>query len=78
MSWTAKRYQRNWHHIPPQNPAAIPPIKKRVNKIDHAAYHQLFQNAGSFEQCVEILRWWWTINGKFIDVERNREGLKVA
>jgi hypothetical protein len=32
----------------------------RVNKLDHAAYHQLFQNAGTFEQCVQILwRDWW-------------------
>ena len=67
MSWHAKRYQTNEHHIPPKHPTVNPPIKKRVSKIDHAAYHQLFQNAGSFEQCVSILRWWWTINGKFVE-----------
>jgi hypothetical protein len=63
MSWSAKRHnRRNWnlHHIPPQHPAATTPIKIRVGKNEHQAYHTLFQNAGSYEQCCEILyRDWW-------------------
>lgn len=50
----------NWHHVPPKHPASITPIKLRVRKKDHEAYHQLFSNAGSLEQCIEILkRDWW-------------------
>ena len=69
MSWQAKRFNKtNVHHIPPRHPAIMAPLKKRVSKLDHAAYHQLFQNAGSLNQCVEILRkYWWTINGQFIE-----------
>jgi hypothetical protein len=38
-------------------------MKIRVRKIDHRAYHQIFQNAGSLEQCIEILkRDWWPQN----------------
>ena len=65
MSWHARRFNgkpvMNVHHVPPQNPATKTPFKVRVNKLDHMAYHQLFANAGTFEQCVEILwRDWWT------------------
>ena len=67
MSWNARRYQKmNWHHIPPKNPSDAVPVRKRVSKLDHSAYHQLFQNAGSFEQCVSILKWWWSVENKFI------------
>ena len=61
MSWKAKRFRRtNIHHIPPQHPASNIPFKVRVNKLDHAAYHQLFANAATFEDCVAILyRDWW-------------------
>lgn len=61
MSWHARRFKsRNEHHIPPRHPAQTIPVKIRVNKIDHAAYHQLFANAASFEDCVAILyRDWW-------------------
>jgi hypothetical protein len=60
MSWHAKHFRRNWHHVPPQHPATVTPMKIRVNKKDHAAYHQIFQNAASLEQCIEILkRDWW-------------------
>jgi hypothetical protein len=61
MSWTAKRYKvKDYHHVPPRHPATATPFKMRVRKVDHAAYHQLFANAASFEQCVEILwRDWW-------------------
>lgn len=62
MSLNAKRYRRkwNWHHVPPRHPAAATPLKIRVDKKDHEAYNRLFGNAGSLEQCVEILRrdWW--------------------
>jgi hypothetical protein len=62
MSWNAKRYKYNWHHVPPRNPARTTPVKIRVRKIDHMAYHQLFANAASLEQCIEILkRDWWFI-----------------
>lgn len=63
MSWQAKRFRKqstNLHHIPPRHPAKATPFKIRISKRDHAAYHQLFQNAASFEQCVAILyRNWW-------------------
>ena len=73
MSFQAKRFRKmSDHHIPPRNPATHTPVKKRVKDVDHKAYHQLFSNAGSFDQCVEILRWWWTINGKFIGDEYGR------
>jgi len=65
MSWRAKRYGRrstNVHHVPPRHPALTTPFKIRISKSDHAAYHQLFSNADSFEQCVEILwRDWWNL-----------------
>ena len=69
MSWGAQRYKAtSFHHIPPQHPAKFTPQRpgKRVSSADHRAYHQLFSNAGSFEQCVEILKKWWTIRGEFI------------
>ncbi len=81
MSYQARRYKRNdEHHIPPRHPAVHTPIKKRVNKQDHIAYHRIFQNAGSFEQCVEILRWWWTINGKFVgqDYDKNQRSVHLV
>ena len=61
MSWKARRFKsKDEHHVPPRHPSLTTPVKIRVNKIDHAAYHQLFQNAGSYEQCCEILyRDWW-------------------
>lgn len=61
MSWHAKRYRAtNWHHIPPRNPAVTTPFKMRISKLDHSAYHQIFGNAGSYEQCCEILwKQWW-------------------
>lgn len=61
MSWNARRFKSmNEHHVPPRNPARSTPFKMRIKKVDHAAYHQLFANAASFEQCVEILwRDWW-------------------
>lgn len=62
MSWNARRFTKrnNQHHIPPRNPAATTPFRVWVNKRDHWAYNQLFQNSASFEQCVEILwRNWW-------------------
>jgi hypothetical protein len=75
MSWNANRFTaKSDHHIPPRHPAFhLPvPVKKKVSVIDHRAYHQLFQNAGSYEECEKILRWWWTIKGQFIDNESAR------
>ena len=68
MSRTARRYRtHDWHHVPPRNPAAVTPLKMRVRKIDHRAYHQLFQNAASLEQCIEILkRDWWPEHKPFL------------
>ena len=52
--------RRDWHHVPPRNPSLTTPIKIRVRRKDHMAYHRLFSNAGSLEQCIEILkRDWW-------------------
>jgi hypothetical protein len=61
MSWQARRYRsHDWHHVPPRHPAPVTPFKIRVRKIDHRAYHQLFANCASLEQCIEILkRDWW-------------------
>jgi hypothetical protein len=61
VSWRARRFKsRDWHHVPPRNPAADTPFKMRVRKIDHQAYHKLFSNAANLNQCVEILkRDWW-------------------
>ena len=64
MSWNAKRFQKpkrwNLHHVPPRHPALSTPEKIPVNKKAHIAYHRIFRNAGSLEQCIEILRrdWW--------------------
>jgi hypothetical protein len=68
MSWSARRYKvRDWHHVPPQNPAPTAPMKLRVRKIDHRAYHQLFANAATLEQCIEILkRDWWPERKPFL------------
>lgn len=49
------------HHVPPRHPAKNTPFLLRKSVKDHRAYHQLFRNAGSYEQCCEILlREWWT------------------
>lgn len=83
MSWNAKRYRKthlegtNKHHIPPRHPSASIPVRKRVNKRDHAAYHQLFQNASSFEQCVSILKWWWSIRGQLVRGEEEASAQDV-
>ena len=65
MSWNARRFKSyDFHHVPPRHPAQSTPIKIRVRKIDHRAYHQLFFNAANLEQCIEILRrdWWPNTN----------------
>ena len=51
------------HHVPPRskgwNRQTGFTLQKRL--IDHLAYHQLFENAGTFEECCDILkRQWWT------------------
>lgn len=74
MSLQAKRYRlelvenkRNSpegmskHHVPPRHPATRTPFLLRKSVKDYRAYHQLFRNCGSYEQCCEILlREWWT------------------
>lgn len=75
MSWHANRYRlevvaprkanqldsMSKHHVPPRHPARAAPFLLRKSVTDHRAYHQLFRNAGSYEQCCEILRReWWT------------------
>lgn len=62
MSWNARRYNRkssSKHHVPPKHPSSDL-FTMRVSNVDHRAYHTLFGNSGSFEQCVHILwKYWW-------------------
>ena len=54
------RNRWDWHHVPPRHPSLTTPVKIRVKRKHHEAYHLLFQNAGTLEQCIEILkRDWW-------------------
>lgn len=89
MSWKAKRYHRyrppntSKHHIPPKHPAGQN-FTLRVSNVDHKAYHTLFSNAGSFEQCVQILwKYWWlpyyqATDNPAPDVQRIVERVKEA
>lgn len=75
MSWNAKRFaepqsiedirkfgnpeKMTRHHAPPRHPDVTPKIIK-VNEYSHRAYHHLFGNARSLEDCIKILeRDWW-------------------
>ena len=69
MSWNAVRYRdpkvtarvkTSTHHVPPRSRGkALFTVEKP--HVQHLAYHILFGNAGSFEECCEILkREWWT------------------
>lgn len=72
MSWGAKRYENRklnghrdkdeitTHHVPPRSRGAtLFTLKKKY--IEHVAYHVLFGNAASLEECIQILRReWWT------------------
>lgn len=65
MSWQARRYQpmvnrkMTKHHVPPRSKGAQFTLDKPENV--HNAYHLLFGNAGSLEECISILRRdWWT------------------
>lgn len=50
--------KHNKHHVPPQSKGGKEVIL--VDTIHHRAYHILFKNAGSLEECVAILkREWW-------------------
>lgn len=56
-------HQADLHHVPPRSNGYHAKtgyiLVKRL--IDHRAYHQLFKNAGTFEEACEILkRDWWT------------------
>lgn len=47
------------HHVPPKSVGARFILWKKRN--EHEAYHLLFGNAASLEECIEILRKeWWT------------------
>jgi hypothetical protein len=56
-SWKPKA-KFSVHHIPPRRAGRF--ILKHVNKRHHVAYHMLFGNSGSLQECIEILRqhWW--------------------
>lgn len=61
MSWNAQRYRKGGsrHHVPPKN-STDNLFTMKVSTIDHRAYHQLFRNLGTFEQCVHVLwKYWW-------------------
>ena len=73
-----KKSKYDYHHIPPRNPARTTPVKLKILKKDHEAYNQLFANAASLSQCVEILmRDWWpnsTLDElTFLQKDRDRE-----
>jgi hypothetical protein len=47
------------HHVPPRSVGAKFILYK--TQKEHEAYHLLFRNAASYEECCEILkRDWWT------------------
>ena len=47
------------HHIPPKSVGAEFILYK--TRKEHEAYHLLFRNAASFEECCKILKEeWWT------------------
>lgn len=48
------------HHVPPRSVAPTEFILLKTWR-EHSAYHTIFGNASSFEECVKILRlYWWT------------------
>jgi hypothetical protein len=55
-------HQADMHHVPPRSNGYHAKtgfiLVKRV--IDHRAYHQLFKNAGTYQECCDILwtQWW--------------------
>lgn len=54
------KHEPTVHHVPPKSkgPTQFTLIKKRNH---HMAYNTLFKNAGSLQECIEILkRDWWT------------------
>ena len=75
MSWNADRYAHDAgihrtheskdkhkptdHHVPPQSVGSRYILVRPQNQ--HEAYHTLFGNAASYEECCAILlRRWWT------------------
>ena len=72
MSWQADRFtpkkrrfesygtdrKTNKHHVPPRSKGGKSVIV--VDTIQHRAYHILFGDAGSLDECIQILkqRWW--------------------
>lgn len=57
-----KNHRADLHHVPPRsNGFSDGGFVLSKRRIDHKAYHQLFKNAGSYEECCAILlRDWWT------------------
>jgi len=54
--------QRSKHHVPPKSIGAQFILYKTCK--EHEAYHLLFGNAASYEECCKILkRDWWTPKG---------------
>lgn len=48
------------HHVPPRSRGKTMFTLKKKRRL-HEAYHALFANAGSLEECVSILeREWWS------------------
>lgn len=65
MRTRKRRFSRQLtaHHVPPRSHGARFILRKTWN--EHRAYHIIFGNAASFEECVEILkRYWWTPHGE--------------
>jgi len=47
------------HHVPPKSKGAEFILQKEWNR--HSAYHLIFGNAASYEECCRILQKdWWT------------------
>lgn len=51
-------WPKNHHHVPPKSKGGTKTIL--VDTIEHRAFHILFKNAGSLQECIDILRkeWW--------------------
>lgn len=82
MSWNAMRYHReprrfrferypthgrrtNRHHVPPKSEGGTYVIE--ADTIQHRAYHILFGNAASIDECVQVLkRNWWPIGSSYL------------
>jgi len=60
MSRRMRDRQITLHHVPPRSRGGGQVIE--VPWYKHKAYHTIFGNAGSYEECCDILlRDWWTV-----------------